>query len=822
MSGRGGKMFRYKKTLLFLLVLLTFAATWAVKRFWAEQQMPPRDLEIATGTEGGTYFTAGKLLARLLEEYSGPEIGHVVDAPSPGTIENCRRIESNKADLALAIGPPLANTPDPCRNYVRVLMALYSDTLQLVVRRSLEIKTLDQLKGKRIFVGADASGTKMIATKILAAVELEDPEKDYKRADPTTVRSFVQASSKLQGGELDAAFFVASIRAKAVWDALDHGCCEILDLGDYLELIEAAVPGLTRRYIPAHNYPNQPLGKTTVGSHALLIGHRDLRSEVVQGILNTIFDHIADLAVAGIRVQDARLETAFDEELLSGVALHRGVQKFRDRENEKLLIATGTINGKYYDIGKTIQLLLQQAEIPARVVHSDGSLENLELLRANERPTLAIVQYDTALASTWAGEIYGDPELAKALDIPRVKGLRRIATLHEEKVHILVRREFFDNHPRRASFTTQDLKHPTVGILDRYARVCLGPKDSGAQVIAKAILHHHRVRPREEVHLSVPEMVNRIHNGEIDAGFFVSYIPSEVLKTIVNDESIRLLSVDSGKVVGLLGAALRLDTIEDKYRAQHEGEPAIDTVSTHAALVVREDMEDADVEAITKAILEGEAYLGIKGGGEAMVKELRSLLLHPGAKAAYQKKNLIPRPIPDLDRAMGVWDEVFAVTWRALAILVILVAGYQGFIRFLRDRKSDALSERILAISLEASDPNSVEKLSRIRDEDLLECVVNREWLLGGKLDISRWRYLHELVNDRMKQAKENLTAALADDLRKLAKQKNLTSSERRERLRSLEESAWRYFQKGEMDASHRRLLLEVVEQRLRSDEAQA
>jgi hypothetical protein len=233
-------------------------------------------------------------------------------------------------------------------------------------------------------------------------------------------------------------------------------------------------------------------------------------------------------------------------------------------------------------------------------------------------------------------------------------------------------------------------------------------------------------------------------------------------------------------------------------------------------------MQDDDVEAITKAILEGEAYLGVEGGGEAMAEELRSLLLHPGAKAAYQEKNLMPRPIPDLDRAMGVWDEIFAVTWRGLAILVILAAGYQGFIRFLRDRKSHELSERILAISLEASDPKSVEKLLEIRDGDLLDCVVDTEWFRTDKLDVSRWRYLQDLVNDRVKQAKENLTAALADDLREVAKQKDLSPSERHQRLRGLEESVWRYFQKGEMDASHQRLLLEVVEQSLRSEPAGA
>ena len=95
---------------------------------------------------------------------------------------------------------------------------------------------------------------------------------------------------------------------------------------------------------------------------------------------------------------------------------------------------------------------------------------------------------------------------------------------------------------------------------------------------------------------------------------------------------------------------------------------------------------------------------------------------------------------------------------------------------------------------------------------------MDTEWWRPDKLDVSRWRYLHDLVNDRIRQAKENLTAALADKLREIAKQNDLNSSERRKRLLGLEESVWRYFQKGEMDASHQQLLLEVIEHSLRSN----
>jgi TRAP transporter TAXI family solute receptor len=206
-------------------------------------------------------------------------------------------------------------------------MALYIDRVQVVIRREASIERLRDLRGKRIFVGADGSGTKVIATKILATVELDDSDGGYDRADPATVTSFRDASSMLRDDELDAAFFVSSTPAAAVWDALDDSCCTLLDLP--AASLEEAVPGLTRQQIPARSYPNQPDAKTTVGANALLIGREDLRDEVVEDILNSLADHLDGLSLANIRVQGARNATAFDERSLGGIALHPGAEKFR-------------------------------------------------------------------------------------------------------------------------------------------------------------------------------------------------------------------------------------------------------------------------------------------------------------------------------------------------------------------------------------------------------------------------------------------------------------------------------------------------------------
>jgi TRAP transporter TAXI family solute receptor len=784
-------MSRSQKTLAGLVILLGLALVWAVRRPWAEPP-PPEVLRISTGTEGGTYFTAGKRLARLLEEYSGAEIGKVEAKKSLGTLQNCRQLASSEVDLAFGIGPVLANTEDPCTEHVAALMALYSDRVQVVVQKSIQSPA--QLKDKLLYIGADLSGTKEIAKSILPALGISDT--DYRRADKS-VRSFQDASSKLSTGELDAAFFMAATPAKAVLDALDSGCCNLLDLRDHVERIERAVPGLTRRPIPASSYPSELGSKLTVGANALLIGRKDLPDEVVAEVLNTLFDHIADLAVATIRVQDVRLETAFDEKSLSGVGLHRGVHKFQNQEAQRLLIATGALNGKYYDLGKRMQLLLDHEGIPARVIHTDGSLENLRLLWAKKRPTVAVIQYDTALASIWSPEIYGDSELAKTLDIPRVQGLRRIATLHDEKVHILIRRKFLEELAESGTITVEEQQHPTLDLL-KYARVCLGPKESGARVIAQAVLRHHGIpEAKEEISLSVHDMVERIHNEELDAGFFVSHVPSEVIKTLVDDPSIRLLPVDTGEITGLLGAALRLSEIKEEYRAQHQGEPVIDTVATRAVLVAREDLP-FDVETITRAVFEGAAFLGISQTIEDMARELPSLPLHPGAEAYYKAEDIVPSPRVD-------W---LTVAWRSLAILVFLFTGYRGFTAWRRERTAAKISKRILHVPLGSDYDHSVEDLLRIRRE-ARDRAQRQSWQ-RGELDEARSRTLVELIGEKIEVAKLNLQSSLLRELRSF-RTSEPDPTTRLPNLADLEKRIWVHLENGELNASQHQLILEFI-----------
>ena len=144
-------------------------------------------------------------------------------------------------------------------------------------------------------------------------------------------------------------------------------------------------------------------------------------------VLRTLFDNLKELLDAHTTVQNIRLDEAFDEERLPRwVFLHPGSRAFTRWVDETLVIATGAITGTYYDLGKAIESLLEPHGIESLVIHTDGSIENVERLREG-KPLLVIMQYDIALAArSSVVSVYGvDPSEVELPSIPAVAGIRR-------------------------------------------------------------------------------------------------------------------------------------------------------------------------------------------------------------------------------------------------------------------------------------------------------------------------------------------------------------------------------------------------------------
>jgi len=810
------KQMYHKKSWIAVLIVGAVIGVALSLRLYPSKPGPWKQVTIATATPGGTYYLLGDELAGILERLPGKPIECVVAEPSSGAVKNVELLmdPNSTANVAFVMKSALlqASRENPeTRQELCILARLYRDVVQIVVRKDIGIANIKDLKNKRVFIGPERSGTRLITTQILKSIGFS--EGNYTPDDAT---KFAQAADRLIVGELDAAFFMAGTPTQAVQRVLEDGKCKLLSLEDGLrKQLSSGDLGLEDANIPANFYPNQSQAVQTVAADVFLVCRSDLEEDLAFVILEALFDNITDLLLVHAKAQDIKLTDAF--EVPKGFKLHPGAAKFRDKEQDALLVATGALNGKYYQLGRMIQLLLEERGIRASVMQTDGSLENAELL--SKRPTIAIMQYDAALASRIGkpGIVY-HKDLSH-VDILPVGNIQRIATLHEEQVHIVMRRDKLAEiekklrWEREAITTLSKLAEAIRKLPQEQLRVCLGPPNSASQVIAQAILKHHNIDIQltcfRQLFLSVPDMVNRLQNEEIDLGFFVSYVPSEAMKSVLNLEKFRLLSLGVKERAEMTSGVFTASKIEpERYGCQRKNEAAIQTLATQAVLVTTEKLR-GDVRTITKAIFEGEAYLGLtkltkegvkKLTKEDMAKHLPSLPLHPDAEQYYKKAKLLPSD-PRFD-----W---LRATWTTLGCLVMITAGYKGLIMLRRSRTGNEIGRRILAIPIEASARDSVQRLLKIRDE--IQERVRRRWWLWGELDKHRWRYLRDLIHDRIGESKENLTRAFVAEIRDVTADPELDETTRQQRYRSIEARIWEFFQKAELDPSQQRMLRELI-----------
>ncbi|UCH61837.1 MAG: TAXI family TRAP transporter solute-binding subunit [Fidelibacterota bacterium] len=755
-----------------------FLGSWGKRSPW--------QVTIATGTPGGTYSTLGEEFARILEGLPEAPIDTAKAIPTSASVKNIELLAKDSVDIGFVMKPAISNAMVDQLAKLSVLARIYMDVVQIVVRKDAGIYSLRDLNAKKVYVGKEGSGTKIVAEKILDSLRVS-PSIKVKEG------SYREASRMLVSEELDAAFFVAGTPTEAVKMALGSGRCDLLDLGDIRDRIIESIPDLNTSDIPVNSYENQTKKVRTISADTFLLCRKNLDVNKVFLIEDALFNNLDQLLIAHAKAQDIHLDSAFVG-LPEEIELHKGASRFQKEVEKKLLILTGALGGKYYLLGKTIKSLLEPYGIHTRVSHSDGSRENLKVLRERDpqtNPTLAILQYDVALASLGDPEhVYGVP-LPEGTDIPKVRDMRRIATLHQETVHIMVRRDKL-THEKESQPTLEALKN---------LRVCLGPEGSGTRILANAILTHHDIIPKSRILLPVADMVDRIHSEEIDAGFFVSYVPSIAVKTILDNVEIKLLSITPKKIVNMVGPALDMTEIpQHEYACQLEGETVVKTIETKAVLVARENMPQ--VEKVTMAIFEGEAFLDIDGGVETMKEDLPSIHLHPDARKYYQKAGYLPSkpPINWLQRV-----------WYILTSTVIIIGGAKSLVEWRRHRSRNGIGRKILDIEITPeAGAKELEALMNIR-QNILERVQLR-WWMRGELNKGRWQYLDDLIERRIRIMRDNLVKEVLKEIYAVKEDAALDSAARLEGYDALEVHIRDYFEKGELDKSGYEFLIGIFE----------
>jgi TRAP transporter TAXI family solute receptor len=161
---------------------------------------PPQTITLATGVEGGAYHRFGERLAKRLAD----EGLTVRLQPTRGSVENLDllRAESGPVSIAL-VQSGLAVHDEP--GELRLLGSLFYEPLWIFHRADMRIESPLDLRGRRVAIGPQGSGTRAVATLVLEAHGL-GREDDVVTSDA----SGGAAADALQRGEIDAACFVGA------------------------------------------------------------------------------------------------------------------------------------------------------------------------------------------------------------------------------------------------------------------------------------------------------------------------------------------------------------------------------------------------------------------------------------------------------------------------------------------------------------------------------------------------------------------------------------------------------------------------------------
>ncbi len=188
--------------------------------------------------------------------------------------------------------------------------------------------------------------------------------------------------------------------------------------------------------------------------------------------------------------------------------------------------------------------------------------------------------------------------------------------------------------------------------------------------------------------------------------------------------------------------------------------------------------------------------------------ELDSPPLHSGAVQYYKEAELLFSEPPLLHRIQTTWYILGCLT---MLITIMLIPAYTGLIVLRRSRTGNEIGRRILGIPLEASTHDSVQRLLKIRDE--IQQRVRRRWWKWGELDKHRWRYLRDLIHDRIGEAKENLTRAFVAEIHAVVNDREMDETGRRQRYRAIEDRILEFFEKAELDPSQQKMLRELLKE---------
>ncbi|MDM0047228.1 TAXI family TRAP transporter solute-binding subunit [Variovorax dokdonensis] len=313
--------FRPNRRQVVLSTLGGLAAYGASVPAWAQQKF----VNILTGGQSGVYYPMGVALSQIFDKaIAGSK---VTVQSTKASAENLNLLQAGRGELAFTLADALSdgwkgnkdagfNAP---LNKLRAVAGIYSNYIQIVASADSGIKTLADLKGKRISVGAPKSGTELNARAILKAAGLA-----YSDFGKVEYLPFGESVELMKNRQLDVTLQSAGL-----------GVSSIRDLATSIKIVVVPIPAdviakvgdaaYQPATIPAKTYDGQDADTPTCAIKNFLVTHQGVSDDVVYAMTKSMFEHLDQLVAAHNAAKGIKRETATSG---TTVPFHPGAQKY--------------------------------------------------------------------------------------------------------------------------------------------------------------------------------------------------------------------------------------------------------------------------------------------------------------------------------------------------------------------------------------------------------------------------------------------------------------------------------------------------------------
>ena len=287
-----------------------------------------RFISIASGWVTGAYYPMAGAISRIAYK-SLQDKGIKVTAESSGaSVANSKLIGEGDTDFAI-LQNDIANYAhngvqpmfdEPIESLLGVA-TLFPEHVQLIARKSSNINSVADLKGKKVAIGPVGSGTAENVKQVLEAwgMTVEDLDKaEQLKAS--------QSADYIKDGRLDAAFFTVAVGAAVILDTALLVDCNVVPIsGPEVDKMIEKYPFYAKQVVPGGTYKGNDGDVETVSVMAMLAARADLEDDIVYSIVKAIYSDLEQLRKAHAKFKDIAVENAL---MGMSVPLHPGAEKY--------------------------------------------------------------------------------------------------------------------------------------------------------------------------------------------------------------------------------------------------------------------------------------------------------------------------------------------------------------------------------------------------------------------------------------------------------------------------------------------------------------